>query len=140
MEEAELFSNSIAPLLEARDVDRLRAQPDSKGILRLELPPGHHRLRVRFMNVFIREPALVEVDVVEGKIIPVEVVLKSAGTADVQRKEVRFGSTASGRYGRSAKYTSSEQGMYEASARALPPLPYAVQERMPYAALDEPKP
>ncbi len=37
VEEAELFSNSIAPLLEARDVDRLRAQPDSKGILRLEL-------------------------------------------------------------------------------------------------------
>ncbi len=37
VEEAELFSNSIAPLFEARDVDRLQAQPDSKGILRLEL-------------------------------------------------------------------------------------------------------
>jgi hypothetical protein len=37
VEEAELFSNSIAPLFEARDVDRLRAQPDSDGILRLEL-------------------------------------------------------------------------------------------------------
>jgi hypothetical protein len=37
VEEAELFSNSIAPLFEARDVDRLHAQPDSKGILRLEL-------------------------------------------------------------------------------------------------------
>ena len=37
VEEAELFSNSIAPLFEARDVDRLRAQPDANGILRLEL-------------------------------------------------------------------------------------------------------
>ena len=37
VEEAELFSNSIAPLFEARDVDRLRAQPDAKGMLRLEL-------------------------------------------------------------------------------------------------------
>jgi hypothetical protein len=37
VEEAELFSNSIAPLFEARDVDRLRAQPDPNGILRLEL-------------------------------------------------------------------------------------------------------
>jgi len=37
VDEAELFSNSIAPLFEARDVDRLRAQPDSKGILRLEI-------------------------------------------------------------------------------------------------------
>ena len=35
--EAELFSNSIAPLFEARDVDRLRAHPDSQGVLRLEL-------------------------------------------------------------------------------------------------------
>ena len=35
-EEAELFSTSIAPLLEARAVDRLQAQPDSNGILRLE--------------------------------------------------------------------------------------------------------
>jgi hypothetical protein len=37
VEEAELFSNSIAPLFEARDVDRLQAQPDSNGTLRLEL-------------------------------------------------------------------------------------------------------
>ncbi len=37
VEEAELFSNSIAPLFEARDVDRLRAQPDSAGTLRLEV-------------------------------------------------------------------------------------------------------
>jgi len=35
--EAELFSNSIAPLFEARDVDRLQAQPDSNGVLRLEV-------------------------------------------------------------------------------------------------------
>lgn len=37
VEEAELFSSSIAPLFEGRDVDRLRAQPDSNGMLRLEL-------------------------------------------------------------------------------------------------------
>jgi len=37
VEEAELFSNSIAPLFEARDVDRLRAQPDASGMLKLEV-------------------------------------------------------------------------------------------------------
>ena len=37
VEEAELFSSSIAPLFEARDLDRLQAQPDPNGILRLEL-------------------------------------------------------------------------------------------------------
>jgi hypothetical protein len=36
-EEAELFSSSIAPLFEARDIDRLNAQPDVNGALRLEL-------------------------------------------------------------------------------------------------------
>ncbi|MEO8126540.1 MAG: hypothetical protein ABI822_05565 [Bryobacteraceae bacterium] len=36
VQEAELFSNSIAPLFEARDVDRLKAQPDG-GVLRLEI-------------------------------------------------------------------------------------------------------
>src|SRR5262249_34905939 len=36
-EEAELFSSSIAPLFEARDIDRLKAQPDANGELRLEV-------------------------------------------------------------------------------------------------------
>ena len=35
--EAEGFSYSIAPLFEARDVDRLRTQPDRDGTLRLEV-------------------------------------------------------------------------------------------------------
>ena len=35
--ETELFSNSIAPLFEGRDVDRLQARPDTNGTLRLEL-------------------------------------------------------------------------------------------------------
>jgi hypothetical protein len=35
--EAEGFSYSIAPLFEAPDVDRLRAQPDANGLLRLEV-------------------------------------------------------------------------------------------------------
>jgi hypothetical protein len=35
--EAESFSYSIAPLLAKRDVDRLRVQPDARGIVRLEV-------------------------------------------------------------------------------------------------------
>src|SRR5438874_2719650 len=37
VEEAELFSSSIAPLFEGRDLDRLRAQPDASGMLRLDV-------------------------------------------------------------------------------------------------------
>ncbi len=46
--EAELFSNSIAPLFEARDVDRLQAQPNSKGILRLEV--RNEALETHYIN------------------------------------------------------------------------------------------
>jgi len=37
IDEAELFSSSIAPLFEARDIDRLQAQPGTDGTLRLEI-------------------------------------------------------------------------------------------------------
>ena len=37
IDEAELFSSSIAPLFEARDIDSLQAQPGTDGTLRLEI-------------------------------------------------------------------------------------------------------
>jgi hypothetical protein len=48
VDEAELFSNSIAPLFEARDVDRLRAKPDAKGVLRLEV--RNEALETHYIN------------------------------------------------------------------------------------------
>ena len=46
--EAEGFSYSIAPLLEARDVDRLRAQPDANGILKLQV--WNEALETHYIN------------------------------------------------------------------------------------------
>lgn len=46
--EAEGFSYSISPLLEARDVDRLRVQPDSAGIVRLEV--RNEALETHYIN------------------------------------------------------------------------------------------
>jgi len=46
--EAEGFSYSISPLLEARDVDRLRAQPDPSGILRLQV--WNEALETHYIN------------------------------------------------------------------------------------------
>ena len=37
MEEAELFSTSVAPLFEGRDIDRLQAAPDAAGVVTLEV-------------------------------------------------------------------------------------------------------
>jgi hypothetical protein len=46
--EAEGFSYSIAPLFERRDVDRLRAQPDAAGVVRLEI--RNEALETHFIN------------------------------------------------------------------------------------------
>jgi hypothetical protein len=46
--EAEGFSYSISPLLEARDVDRLRSQPDTAGVLRLQV--WNEALETHYIN------------------------------------------------------------------------------------------
>lgn len=46
--EAEGFSYAIAPMFEHRDVDRLRVQPDSHGVVRLEL--RNEALETHFIN------------------------------------------------------------------------------------------
>lgn len=46
--EAEGFSYSIAPLLEARDIDRLRTQPDSVGVVRLQV--WNEALETHYIN------------------------------------------------------------------------------------------
>lgn len=46
--EAEGFSYSISPLLEARDVDRLRVQADSSGVVRLEV--RNEALETHYLN------------------------------------------------------------------------------------------
>jgi hypothetical protein len=46
--EAEAFSYSIAPLLEARDVDRLSAGPDSDGMFRIEV--RNEALETHYIN------------------------------------------------------------------------------------------
>jgi hypothetical protein len=46
--QAELFSNSIAPMLEMRDVARLKAKPDESGILSLEI--RNEALETHYIN------------------------------------------------------------------------------------------
>ena len=46
--EAEGFSGSISPLLEARDVDRLRSREDARGVVRLEV--WNEALETHFIN------------------------------------------------------------------------------------------
>jgi hypothetical protein len=108
-------------------------KPPPDGVLRLAFAPGHHRLQVTFLNRVIAKPAEVEVEVQDGKIIPVGVTLTEAGTALVVTKELSRGGTVKGTYGRRTEISSNESIMYGLSAVADPPAAYQTKERMPYA-------
>jgi hypothetical protein len=108
-------------------------EPLPDAVLRLAFAPGHHRLRVAFLNRVITKPVEVEVEILDGKITPVRVTLTASGTLLVTTKGTSFGGTAKGRYGRRIKYSSDETAMYGLSAVADAPMPYQMKERMPYA-------
>jgi hypothetical protein len=109
----------------------LKAPPG--GVLRLAFSPGHYRLRVTFLNRVVREPALVEVEVKDGMVTPVRVVLIADGATQIQTKEEQRGKTFNGRTGRSTKFGSEESTAYMISAEASAPKPYQVKDLTPYA-------
>jgi hypothetical protein len=98
--------------------------PPAGGILRLAFTPGNYHLQVTFLNRVVTEPGLVEVEVVDGKITPVQVTLTPAGTASVQQKEMRIGMKAGGFGGRKTTVTSDESVSYQVTAATAAPLPY----------------
>jgi hypothetical protein len=109
-------------------------KPPANGVVRLAFAPGHHRLRVTFLNRVITKPAEVEVDVYDGKVTPVRVVFIEAGTTLVKTKEInRGGGTVRGPYGGRTRIGSDETIRYDISTTADPPAVYQAKERMPYA-------
>lgn len=107
--------------------------PPPGGILRLAFAPGRHRLRVAFLNTVITKPVEIEVEVHDGKIVPVRVTLTEVGTTVVKTKEQERGGTAFGRYGRRTKIGSEEMVMHDITMVASPPVAYQPKEQMPYA-------
>ncbi len=107
--------------------------PSADGILRLELAPGPHRLRLTCLNRVTSGPAEIELEVANGKITPICVSFAGAGTAMVETKKASVGGTVYGRYGRRTKIRDNEEAMYQISATASEPVPYRVKGEMPYA-------
>jgi hypothetical protein len=108
--------------------------PPAGGFLRLAFAPGHYRLRVTVLNRVVREPGVVEVEIKDGMITPVNVQLIPDGTAQVQLRNQRAGSpTAGGGHGRRIEYSSSESILFRLSAVAEPPTPYRVKAQTSYA-------
>jgi hypothetical protein len=110
-----------------------KLDPTEDGVLRLALAPGRHRLRVAFLNRVIADPAIIEVDVHDGRITPVRVTLTDSGATTVETKETSRGGTASGRYGRRTKYGSYESRAYRVTAVPQESQPYQARQQVPYA-------
>jgi hypothetical protein len=98
--------------------------PPAGGVLRLAFAPGNYRLQITFLNRVVAEPGSIEVEVVDGRITPVQVTLTPAGTASVQQKEMRIGMKAGGFGGRKTTVSSNESVSYQVTAVTAAPLPY----------------
>lgn len=107
--------------------------PLNEHILRLAFAPGHYRFRVTFMNHVIRTPGVIEVDVQDGMITPVQVTLDDVGEVLVQSKQVQGGATYFGHYGRNTRITDSANTMYQVDLAAGPVSTYKPKAAMPYA-------
>jgi hypothetical protein len=108
-------------------------KPPEGGFLRLAFAPGRHRLRITFLNRVIAEPAEMEVEVQDGKITPVRVTLTEAGSASVRTKDIDWGATSKGLYGRTVKVGSEEAVCYELSVGAEAPIGYQTKGQLPNA-------
>ncbi len=105
-------------------------RPSAGGGLRLALVPGRYRLEVTFLNLAVREPCLVEVEIKDGWVTPVQVALVGDGTSLVQRKEQRAGASAKGGYRLKTSYRSEESMIYQLSAKTSAPVSYQTKEHL----------
>ncbi len=99
-------------------------KPPAEGVLRLAFNPGVHRLRLTFLNRVVLAPAEVEVGVRDGEITPVRVTLTDEAGVAVQTKEVAWGPTARGRYGRRNTAGSEAAVLHRLVVTVDPPEPY----------------
>jgi hypothetical protein len=99
------------------------------GIVRLALSPGAYEMTITILNTTISEPAIVQVQVVDGQLTPVRVRLSEDGTTQVQRTHTQV----PGRYTRRTKITADEARSFRLDADILPPIPYYPKEQVPYA-------
>lgn len=109
----------------------LEAVPD--GILRLAFKPGRHRLQVSVLNRFVVNPGEIEVEVQDGRITPVHVILTEVGAATVETKEIGTRGAGYGPAGRRNQFGTTQDVMYTLSVAAEAPTPYLVKERTSYA-------
>lgn len=112
-------------------------KPPQGGVLRLAFAPGRHRLQITFLNRLIAGPADVDVEVQDGRITPVLVMLTDVASATVLRKELAWGNTAKGLYGRRTRTDGAATIMYKLSTTVEAPMAYQPKEQMPLPQLQD---
>jgi hypothetical protein len=100
----------------------------SRGILRLELPPGTQRLRITIQNLAQEKPLEVAVPIAAAKITPIEVRRAPTRESYVRDVEDR---TRHG--GRRRVVTDKPNQLYELSSTVHDSVPYEPKEKMSYA-------
>jgi hypothetical protein len=113
-------------------------KPAPSKVVRVQLPPGDHLVRVAFLNQPIKLPATLNVSVREGQVTPVKVALTEGRTGTFQQREQTYGPTARGHYGRITKTRTVKGHAFDVKAEAAAPVDYAPRDQMPYAQAQQP--
>ena len=107
------------------------------GVLRLELSPGRHRLRLALLNLATEGPVEVELEIVDQKITPVRVNLGASGSTYVREVEDKARDS-----GRRRKATDSQHQVFKLTPEVGVPQNYLPKGTMRglHSTLQPPKP
>jgi len=108
-------------------------EPAPSKVVRVQIPPGEHRVCVAFLNRAIKVPATLDVSAEAGMVIPIKVVLTEGKTGTYQQREQTYGPTARGHYGRISVNRTVEGRVFEITAKSARPVAFAPRDQMPYA-------
>ncbi|HVU26642.1 MAG TPA: hypothetical protein VHG71_02765 [Verrucomicrobiae bacterium] len=111
--------------------------PLGEPILRLAFAPGHYEFRVTFLNHVITRPGIADVEIKDGMVTPVLVILDEAGKTLVRTRETSVGGTYYGSYGRNTRINTDETAMFQIGLEPKDALPYKPKGEMPYANPDD---
>jgi hypothetical protein len=109
--------------------------PLSEHILRLAYAPGHYQFNVNLLNRVIVQQGNVDVEVKDGMITPVYVVLADSGSSQVRTREAAMGRTSRyyGGHGMNVSTEFNQAMMYRVELEVQEAIPYQTKTNTPYA-------
>jgi hypothetical protein len=106
-------------------------KPFPGNVLRIPAKPGEQRFRVGIFNRVTEGPEEATVNVEDGKVTPVKVVLVKSGTVTTQDKSYSFRGSAKG-YARGAKFSREENPVLNILLEPQAVVAYELKEKMRY--------